>query len=165
MALIPQVVEAVKVPVIAAGGISDGKGLLAAVALGASGALIGTRFIATRESGAPDFYKKALLERSSDTTTVTDVFTGMYARVLRNTFTEEYAVSGAPVLPPFVQFIAGEDINQAAVTQQNGEYFPMYAGQGIGSIHNMPSAAEVVDTIVREAQTIMRSLSQRIRIS
>lgn len=165
MALVPQVVEAVRVPVIAAGGITNGKGLLAAIALGASGALIGTRFIATRESGAPDFYKKAMLEHSSDATTVTDVFTGMYARVLRNSFTEEYGASGAPVLPPFVQFIAGEDINKASVARKSGEYFPMYAGQGVGSIHDMPGAAEIVHAIAREAQVIMTSLSQRIRVS
>lgn len=165
MALVPQIVEAVKVPVIAAGGITDGKGLVAAIALGASGAQIGTRFIAARESGAPDFYKKAVLERSSDSTTVTDVFTGMYARVLRNTFTEMYAASGASVFPPFVQFIAGEDINRAAVAQKNGEYFPMYAGQGVGSIHDLPSAGEIVHTIISEARTLMTGLPRRIQIS
>ncbi|MCI0349537.1 MAG: nitronate monooxygenase [Acidobacteriales bacterium] len=163
LALVPQIVDAVKVPVIAAGGITDGRGLLSAIALGASGVMIGTRFIATRESGAPEFYKRALLERSSDTTTVTDVFTGMYARVLRSTFTQEYAASGAPVLPPFFQFLAGMDINNAAIAQKNGEYFPMYAGQGVGSFHDTPGAAEIVQTLVREGQEVIKGLSQRIR--
>jgi len=60
---------------------------------------MGTRFVATRESMAFATFKKALLEESGDATTVTDVFTGRYARVLRNTFAESYARSGAPVLP------------------------------------------------------------------
>ena len=63
MALVPQIVDAVEVPVVAAGGISDGRGLVAALALGAVGILLGTRFVATRESMAPEFWKKSLLER------------------------------------------------------------------------------------------------------
>jgi hypothetical protein len=80
--------------------------------------------IATRESGAPDFYKQALLKAGSDATTVTDKFTGMYARVLRNAFTEEYESSGAPVFPPFFQFLAMGDIVKAATEKGSGEYFP-----------------------------------------
>ncbi len=75
MALVPQIVDAVKVPVVAAGGIADGRGLVAAIALGASGILLGTRFVATQESEAPDFHRKAILERGSDATTVSDAFT------------------------------------------------------------------------------------------
>lgn len=163
MALIPQVVDKVKVPVIAAGGITNGKGLVASIALGAQGVMIGTRFIATRESIAPDFHKKALIESSSDTTTVTDVFTGMYARVLRNAFTEEYASSGAPVLPPFSQFMATRDILEAAVAQNEKEYFTLYCGQGIGTFHDMPGAGEVIHQIIREARSVMTELPQRIQ--
>src|SRR5204862_3531476 len=97
MALLPQVVDAVRVPVVAAGGIADGRGLVAALALGASGVLLGTRFVATRESMAPEFQKKALLEGESETTVVTDAITGLWARYLRNTYTAEYDASGAPV--------------------------------------------------------------------
>jgi nitronate monooxygenase len=163
MALIPRIVDAVRMPVIAAGGITDGRGIAAALALGASGALIGTRFIATRESGAPDFYKQALLKASSDATTVTDKFTGMYARVLRNSFTEEYEASGAPVFPPFFQFLAMGDIVKATTEKRSGEYFPMYAGQGAGSLRDLPSAADVVKSLVREAQAVIAGLQQRVR--
>ncbi|MBI1847959.1 MAG: nitronate monooxygenase [Candidatus Rokubacteria bacterium] len=86
MALVPQVVDAVRVPVVAAGGLADGRGLVAALALGATGILMGTRFVATRESAAPEFWKKALLERGSETTTLTDSFTGQWGRALRNAF-------------------------------------------------------------------------------
>jgi nitronate monooxygenase len=79
MALIPQVVDALRIPVIAAGGIADGRGVISAFALGASGVLMGTRFLATRESMAFPSFKKAVVEESGDATSVTDVFTGRYA--------------------------------------------------------------------------------------
>ena len=141
MALIPQIVDAVRAPVIAAGGITDGRGIAAALALGASGALIGTRFIATRESGAPDFYKQALLKADSDATTVTDKFTGMYARVLRNEFT----------------------IVKATTEKGSGEYCPMYAGQGVGSLRDLPRAADVVQSLVREARAVITGLHHRVK--
>lgn len=163
MALVPQVVAKVKVPVIAAGGITNGKGLVAAIALGAQGVMIGTRFIATSESIAPDFHKRALIDSSSDATTVTDVFTGMYARVLRNTFTEEYAASGAPVLPPFAQFLAARDVVDAAVAKNDKEYFTLYCGQGIGTFSDMPSAGAVVQQIIREARAELAQLPMRVQ--
>lgn len=142
-------------PVIAAGGIADGRGLVAALALGASGILLGTRFVATRESGAPEFWKKSLLERDADATTVTDAFTGLYARALANTFSREYAASEAPVLPPLVQRNAANDIYAAALKQGDGEYYPMWAGQSVGLIHNLPGAAEVVEMTIREARALL----------
>lgn len=162
MALVPQIVDAVKVPVVAAGGIADGRGFVAALALGAAGILLGTRFVATRESAAPEFYKKALLDRGSDATTVTDVFSGHYARALRNTFAEEYAASGAPVLPVLVQRNAADDIYTKAAANQDGEYFPMWAGQSTGLIHGLPGAADVVHAIMREAQSVLSKLPQPV---
>ena len=93
IALLPQVVDAVRVPVVAAGGIADGRGLVAALALGASGVLLGTRFVATRESLAPELYKKRVLESESGATTVTDTLSGLWARALANRFTREYTES------------------------------------------------------------------------
>jgi len=146
-----------------AGGIADGRGLIAALALGASGVLLGTRFVATRESMAPEFWKKGLLEREADATTVTDAFTGQWARTLRNTFEREYRASGAPVLPSLLQSSAARDIYDAAVARRDGEYFPMYSGQSVGLIHNLPGAAEVVEAIVREARAVLADLPQRAR--
>jgi len=98
LALVPQVVDAVDVPVIAAGGIADGRGLVAALALGATGVLMGTRFVATRESVAAEMWKKAIVERGSEATTITDAVSGLYARYMRNAYSEGYRASGAPVL-------------------------------------------------------------------
>jgi len=165
MALIPQIVDAVNVPVIAAGGIADGRGIAAALALGAVGALLGTRFVATRDSGAAEFWKKAILEQGSDATTITDAFTGLYARTLKNAFTDQYAASGAPVLPSLLQATAALDIYTAATQQQNREYFPMHAGQSVGLVHDLPGAAEVVEALVREARAALRALNERVQLA
>jgi nitronate monooxygenase len=166
MALVPAVVEAVRLPVIAAGGLADGRGLVAALALGASGILMGTRFVATRESLAPEMYKKALLERSEDDTTLTDAFSGRAARALRNAFSDAYAQAGAPVLPFFWQLLAASDIYQAAAGQGNPEYFPLWAGQSVGSLHDLPSAAEVVERTIREARALLlERMPQAVQLS
>ena len=124
LALVPQLVDVLHVPVIAAGGIADGRGLVAALALGATGALLGTRFVATRESLAFAAFKKALLEESGDDTSVTDAFTGRYARVLRTTFVERYGRSGAPVLPFPWQYLVAADIYREAVSRGSSRLLP-----------------------------------------
>jgi nitronate monooxygenase len=163
IALVPQIVDAVRVPVVAAGGLADGRGLVAALALGASGILLGTRFVATRESAAPDFYKKSLLERESETTTLTNTFTGLHARMLANTFTREYAVAGVPVLPPLVHRSATLDISTAATQQNDGEYVPMFAGHSVGLIHDLPGAGDIVHAIIREARAVLNGLPARVK--
>jgi nitronate monooxygenase len=162
-ALVPQVVDAVRVPVVAAGGLADGRGLVAALALGASGILLGTRFVATREATAPEFYKKALLEREAQATVLTDVFTGLWARGLRNAFSDEYAAAGAPVLPPLVQRAVAQDVYDAAVKRQEPDYYPMWSGQSVGLVHDLPGAGEIVHAIVREAREVMHGLARRVR--
>jgi nitronate monooxygenase len=157
-ALVPEVVDAVKAPVVAAGGIADGRGLVAALALGASGILLGTRFVATRESMAPEFWKRAILAASSDTTTVTRAFTGLPARVVRNKFQQEYEQSHAPVLPGLLQASLEQEMWIAAAKANKPDYFPLYAGQSVGVIRDLPSAADVVTSIVREAATIIGRL-------
>lgn len=159
IALVPQVVDAVRQPVVAAGGIADGRGLVAALSLGAVGALLGTRFVATRESMAPPMFKQALLAATSDDTTMTDAFTGLWARALRSRFSEEYAASGAPVLPSLLQSKAAEDVYVAAAKAGEREYYPMLAGQTAGFVTSLPAAADVVRTIVAEAEAVLRRLS------
>jgi nitronate monooxygenase len=164
LALVPQVVDAVRVPVLAAGGIADGRGLVAALALGAAGILLGTRFLATRESLVPEFQKKAVLESESDATAVSDAVTGLWARYLRNTFITEYDASGAPVLPALVQARAAQDIFVHAVKHAEREYFPMPTGQSVGLIRDLPGAGEVVRALVREARAVLEALPGRVRL-
>lgn len=163
VALVPQVVDAVRCPVVASGGIADGRGLVAALALGAQGVLLGTRFVATRESMAPEFWKRALIERDAGATAVTDAFTGLYARALRNTFADEYARSNAPVLPGLAQRAAAQDVFDASAARGTGEYFPMWAGQSVGLVHDLPGAGDVVRAIAREARDVLARLNERVR--
>jgi nitronate monooxygenase len=155
MALVPEVVDAVRIPVIAAGGIADGRGLVGALALGASGILMGTRFVATRESMAPEPHKKALLEGSANATTLTDVLSGRFARALRNAFTDAYARTGAPVLPFPWQYVTAGDIYREATVQGNADYLPLWGGQSMGVIHDLPGAAEVIEAAIREARALL----------
>jgi nitronate monooxygenase len=158
LALVPEVVDAVDVPVIAAGGIADGRGLVAARALGAAGVLMGTRFVATRESMAPAFWKEAILRSASHDTVVTTAFTGLPARLLKSRFASDYDASGAPVLPGLLQSALQQDIWAKAGREGDREYFPLYAGQSVGLTRNLPGAAEVVEAIVREAREISSRL-------
>jgi nitronate monooxygenase len=158
MTLVPQIVDAVRVPVLAAGGIADGRGLVAALALGAQGALLGTRFVATRESMAAEVWKKRLLESDGSATTLSEAFTGLWARVLPNRFSQEYAASGAPVLPALMQQRAAQDVYAAAVEQGDPEHMALYAGQSAGLVHDLPGAAEVVEAIAREARRVLERL-------
>jgi nitronate monooxygenase len=158
-ALVPEVVDAVKVPVVAAGGIADGRGLVAALALGASGVLLGTRFVATKESLAPEFWKRAILESSSDGTTVTRAFSGLPARVIRNRFQQDYEASQAPFLPGLLQGALEQPIWAAAAARGERDFFPLYAGQSVGIVHDLPSAADVVTAIVAEARGILRGFA------
>jgi nitronate monooxygenase len=161
MALVPQVVDAVPVPVIASGGLADGRGLVAALALGAAGVLLGTRFVGTRESGAPEAWKKRLLEAEDDATVLSRAVTGLPARYLKNTFIADYDASGAPVLPTLLQAQAAQDIFQAAAARGDAEYMPMPAGQSAGLVRSLPGAAEVVEAIVREARAVLDGLAGR----
>ncbi|MEX0683542.1 MAG: nitronate monooxygenase [Dehalococcoidia bacterium] len=159
MALVPQVVDAVSVPVIAAGGLSDGRGLVAALALGAEGAIFGTRFIATPEAQAAPGYRDAIVRAGDADTMRTRAYTGKPARTIRNAYAEEWETK-ADQIQPFPM--------QAMVSIQNkvmdypglGESFDaartfMPAGQGAGLVHEIKPAAEVVRDIVREAEAVI----------
>ena len=150
--LVPQVLDAVggHVPVVAAGGIVDGRGLAAMLALGADGVLLGTRFVATKESLASDVWKRRLTS-GDRATTLTDGFTGQWARVLTSEFTSAWADSGATALPGLLQASAGRDLFGAAKAAGDDQFQPLYAGAGVGSLQDIPGAGEVVETIVAEA--------------
>jgi len=159
MVLVPRIVDAVTQPVLAAGGIVDGRGLAAALSLGASGVMLGTRFIATREAIAPPFFKNAVIEAGAGDTVVSAAFTGLPMRTLRNRFATEYG--DAPVLPPMLQSSAAEDIFKAAAERGDANYFPMPAGESAGLITDLPAAADVVRGMVEEAERVVRGFAGR----
>ena len=161
MALVPQVVDAVGAPVVAAGGISDGRGLLAALALGASGAQIGTRFLTANESGAHPAYRERLLAATEVGTAVTRAFTGRPARALRNRFLEEYEDGGPEPLAWPLQSLAAGDIYGASQAADDGDHSPLFAGQGLRMLKDGQGAAEIVADVVEEAAAVLARLGGR----
>ncbi len=157
LALVPQIVDAVRVPVIAAGGIADGRGAAAALALGAAGAMIGTRFLMARESAAPPTYRSRLLAADETQTMVTRLFTGRWARSLRNRFLNEYGKESAEVLPWPYQAFAAEDIYRASAGR-DAEYFPLLAGQALRLLKKEQSTREVFDEVLKEMHANLKYL-------
>ncbi len=161
MALVPQVVDAVKpIPVVAAGGICDGRGLVAALALGACGVLIGTRFIATYEAAVHLNYKQKLVQIGDDDTVVTRAYTGKSLRNIRNRWTEEWKDRQSEAKPfPMQVFVAGEKM-AAAILGGDMDWGLSPAGQGSGLIKEIVPAGQVVEDIMREAKEVLSGLAQ-----
>ncbi len=164
MALIPQVVDAVApIPVLGAGGISDGRGVAAALMLGAEGAWVGSAFLATHEAGIAEYQKKAIVEASEEGTVVSRAITGKPARMLRSKWTDALAASGLEPLPmPFQGAVAGP-VLMAAFAAERADVAPGFAGQGIGMIHAIRPAAEVLRDIVAGAERALRAASGAVR--
>ena len=163
MALVPQVVDAVgdRVPVVAAGGINDGRGLAAALTLGADGVWVGTRFIATPEAHTVPGYKDALLRLAEDGTIVTRAYTGKTCRVVRNRYTEAFEQAGGVPEPFPMQVIKTyqEGVNHLGggpdATDVDPEQEFMPAGQGAGAITELVPAATLVERFVAEAEAAL----------
>ena len=161
-ALVPQVVDAVDVPVVAAGGVMDGRGLAAALALGAAGASLGTRFLLAQESGAPPIYRERLLALSETDTVVTDAVTGRPARWIRNRLVDSLTSTDAPEhLGWGSQRAAVMDIWTAAAQAGEGELVPMLAGQAAGLAGDVASAEEIVAEVAGGAERILAELATR----
>ncbi|MDX6525164.1 MAG: nitronate monooxygenase [Gaiellales bacterium] len=144
MALVPQVIAAVgpDVPVIASGGIMDGHGIAAALALGAAGVSLGTRFMAASESGIPDSYRRALAACPADGTVVTDAVTGRPCRMILNRIVSAIIEAHAGTLGWGAQAAQIADIRRAAAVQGRTDLMIMLGGQGAGlSGEPMPASA------------------------
>ena len=157
MALVPQVVDAVNVPVVATGGIVDGRGVAAALALGAAGAQLGTRFLLAREAATAPAYREALLHAFETDTVVTTSFTGRPARSIRNRFFAELA--GTEPLPWPRQRAAASDLYHAALERGASDLHPLLAGQGLRGLRDGQPAAEIVDEIAEQAEAVLRALA------
>ncbi|ANU24420.1 NAD(P)H-dependent flavin oxidoreductase [Planococcus donghaensis] len=155
MSLVPQVVDAIEIPVIAAGGIVDGRGLIASLALGAQGVQIGTRFVTAKESGAHALYKQAIFGSTEESTVVTKSFSGRPARGIKNRFIREFEQSGIEPLPFPSQNIVTKDIRAAAAKLENAEFMSLWAGQSTRSLIEEEVAAEIVQEIMKEAKKLL----------
>lgn len=150
-ALVRLIVRKVMTPVVAAGGIMDGAGIAAALALGAQGAQLGTAFIPCPESGAPRVHKERALAAREDETLVTEKFSGKPARGLANRFMREMDGRAAPQLPFPAQSALTGKLRAASAKAGNPDFVAMWAGQGVALSRALP-AAELVAAL--EAETL-----------
>lgn len=154
MVLVPQIADAVNIPVVAAGGIADGRGLAAAFLLGASGVQIGTHFVVTKESIVHQNYKDAIIKASDIDTKVTGRTTGHPVRCLRNSMTREYLKKeseGATLEE--LEYLTLGGLRKAVVDGDttNGS---LMAGQSAGLVKEEYTCKEFIEKIVKEAETL-----------
>ena len=157
LALVPQVVDAVSVPVIAAGGIADGRGIAAAFALGAAGTQMGTAYLLCPEAATSKLHRDALRRARAESTVVTNVFTGRPARVIANRLTREVGpiANAPPDFPlPLAELVA---LRAKTEPRGNSDFTPLWAGQSVALGCEL-AARELTDTLVRQALERFRQL-------
>jgi enoyl-[acyl-carrier protein] reductase II len=169
MVLVPRVVEAVKIPVLASGGVADGRGLAAALALGAEGVELGTRFIAVEENVAHQRYKEALVQAQETDTVVIERTLGRPARVLKGPVPdkilgierdlEQHNASREESLAALLPFILGA-VNKRAAREGVLEEGFVWAGQVAGLIQDIPVAGDLVRRMVMEAAAITQRMAR-----
>ncbi|MBI3969557.1 MAG: DUF561 domain-containing protein [Chloroflexi bacterium] len=151
MALVPQVVDAVSVPVVASGGIMDGRGIYAALALGASAVQMGTAFLMCQEAATPAAHRAAIRSASAEQTTITRAFSGRPARGLVNQLIRTVHEQPETILPFPLQNSLTRQLRAAAAERGNPEYLSLWAGQAAPLGRELP-AAELVATLVAETR-------------
>lgn len=155
MTLVPQVVDAVSIPVIAAGGIADGRGIAAAFMLGAKAVQMGTGFIVTKESQVHENYKKAVLKAKDIDTKVTGRSTGHPVRVIRNQMTKEYMKKEAEG----ASFIELENMTlgglRKAVVEGDVKFGSIMAGQSAGMVKEMTTCKDYIERLLKETKELL----------
>lgn len=160
MTLVPQVVDAVSIPVIAAGGIADGRGIAAAIMLGASAVQLGTRFVVAHESIAHENFKKRILKARDIDTVVTGQITGHPVRVLRNKLTKEYLKVEKEITsdeqPDFSRLEAiGKGALRKAVVEGDKHGGSFMAGQIAGLVSKEQSCEEIIQELMSEYKRVV----------
>ncbi len=163
LTLVPAVVDCVEQPVMAAGGIADGRGLVAALALGAVGIWLGTRFVASKEAFAHASYKNKIAEIDDEGTIRTRCFTGKPCRVIKNKTTSEWEKRETEIEPFPIQIqkiseYIGENVYEASRLHGRIEVGSCAAGQSSALIHEVKSAADIVNEVMDEAESVLRRM-------
>ncbi len=165
MVLIPLVTSKVKIPVVAAGGIGSGRGLAAALALGAEGISMGSRFIVTQEAPVPENVKRYLIEKTEEDTVVTDNLTGVRCRVIKNDFAKRIMEMAKSKVDPWEMMQYGVGRIRKAYVEGDLEWGSMAFSQACGFIDAIPSCKELIDCMVAEAEEIMKDMGKRMNHS
>ncbi|MDX6438340.1 MAG: nitronate monooxygenase [Gaiellaceae bacterium] len=160
LALVPQVVDAVSVPVLAAGGIMDGRGIAAALALGAGGASLGTAFMTAAESATPPAYRRLLAATPAEGTRVSRVFSGREARLVRTAAVEKLVGAGEPPAPYPLQLDVTRPIHRAGLQADDPAQLFALAGQGAALVRE-EAAADLVAALVAETEDAISRLDGR----
>jgi len=154
LALVPQVADAVSVPVIAAGGVADGRGIAAALALGASGVLMGTAFLTCPESGASSLYRKVLAGLRDDGTRLSRLYTGRLARFIVDRLVGELASCEDDAAPYPLQESLTSALFTDSTRRESADFGVLLSGQA-APLNRVLPAAELVDTLVAEAHSVL----------
>jgi nitronate monooxygenase len=152
LSLVPQIRDIVEVPVIAAGGIGDARGVIAALALGAEAVQIGTAFLACEESGASRLHRQALLEGAAGHTALTRGFTGRLARAIHNRLLDDLNRPGTPILPYPLQRGLVRNLSVAAEAADRPDLVPLWAGQS-ANLSACTDAASFLGALVEDVAT------------
>lgn len=161
MVLVPLVVSKIKIPVVAAGGIGDAHGLVAALALGAEGISMGSRFIVTQEAPVPLTVKQYIIQETEENTVVTDNLTGVRCRVLKNKFAENLMEMARRKVDPWEMMQYGVGKIRKAFVEGDLEGGSVACGQVCGIIRDIPTCEELIGRIITEVEEIMRSMGAR----
>jgi len=159
MALVPQVVDAVKLPVVAAGGIGDARGILAAFALGAEGVQMGTAFLACEESGASALHRNALLSGQATQTALTRGFTGRLARGIKNRLLDDLNQKDVEILPYPLQRALVRHLTIPAEKAGLSQLLPLWAGQS-ANLARCRDVRALLDTLVKDVSLIGGAVQQ-----
>ena len=160
MALVPQIVDAVKVPVIAAGGVMDARGIVACLALGACAVQMGTAFLGCPEMSVLDAWRTSLQNASAEDTKVTTAVSGRPARAIRNRYIEELEALGEAMLPYPAQYSLSRDLRKSAADRNDPGFMSMWAGQGVGLTRNQP-VEEFMRDLVDSSHSLIARLAAR----
>lgn len=147
MALIPQITDQIKIPVIASGGIMDGRGIAAALMLGASAAQMGTAFLTCPETSIHQKWREALLSSTDESTCLTKVLTGRYVRGIKNNLIIEMSKHLDAILPYPLQRALTRDIVSAATKQDNPEFMTLWSGQAASLCQSKPAAMLIAEWV------------------
>jgi nitronate monooxygenase len=154
VALVPQLVDALGCPVVASGGIADGRGVAAALVLGAGAAQMGTAFVVAEESGAHPGYKRAVREARDDGTAITRAFSGRPARGVRNRFVRDLAAHEAELPPYPIQNSLTRGLRAAAARENRTDLLSLWAGQAAALSRPAP-AAEILAGAAEQARRLL----------
>lgn len=160
MPLVPQTRDKVKIPLVAAGGIGDGRGMAAAFALGAEAVQMGTRFIVTRECPAHDNIKKKIMDAAAEDTAVTGNITGLPVRVIRNKMAEEFLHMEDTGRSKGEMAMFGSGKMQLAFVQGDAEEGSVMAGQISGMVNDNPTCEELIQRTMKEFRETVRGLAR-----